>query len=461
MSSKLKTIVPVHCTASLSQTVDSKDISNPLMAVDFPKIQYSNTSSIHKWFGKNVYDYEIEVEDGYNNINPWQIIKHYYPEDWYFVPTDFSKPQEYYHNILIDTGSVKIKHTFDPKHKNVISYSSIQIKRVIHPKDWPVSSLSTPVRFKVLHKHNTTYNYFDYKEAWEKVFCIQNRTTTHSWLVYFDQHIRTDLKIPNWFKKWWQSRGISEEIIPPDIISLYHYFKSHYKPNPGEVHIPSLMYYCMTFFTPWVYQWYFDYQYVPGTQIPMLVKRHKFKWWGSFKNTTTELKISQWIRTKITKSSMPALTYANTLAIPDNPTFGIQKAQCQARLAAAKTPEEYKLICQEMFQHLSTSSEFPVNPSSSKPRGVSSGQSSSKTSHKGKNKCISSSSSSSAVSLSSFEDSDEDDIMPAIKIKSKADKKAKARKEKLKQKEKRKEKIKRKEKKKKDTSPSSSCSDSL
>ncbi|KDP42678.1 hypothetical protein JCGZ_23618 [Jatropha curcas] len=45
MSSKLKTIVPVHGTASLSQTVDSKDLSNPLMAVDLPKIQYTPQSS--------------------------------------------------------------------------------------------------------------------------------------------------------------------------------------------------------------------------------------------------------------------------------------------------------------------------------------------------------------------------------------------------------------------------------
>ncbi|KDP37693.1 hypothetical protein JCGZ_06350 [Jatropha curcas] len=41
MSSKLKTIVPVHGTASLSQTVDSKDLSNPLMAGGLPKIQYT------------------------------------------------------------------------------------------------------------------------------------------------------------------------------------------------------------------------------------------------------------------------------------------------------------------------------------------------------------------------------------------------------------------------------------
>ncbi|XP_037491769.1 uncharacterized protein DDB_G0271670-like [Jatropha curcas] len=87
-----------------------------------------------------------------------------------------------------------------------------------------------------------------------------------------------------------------------------------------------------------------------------------------------------------------------------NPDFGIQKAKCQARLAAAKTPEEYKLICEEMFQLLSTSSDPQVKPSSSKIQAASSSQSSTKTAHKGKGKI--SSSSSSDTSSSSSEDSD-------------------------------------------------------
>ena len=193
----------------------------------------------------------------------------------------------------------------------------------------------------------------------------------------------------------------------------------------------------------------------------MLVKRHKIKWWGSFKNTTTELKISQWIRSKMASPSMPALTYANTLAISDSPTFGIQKAQCQARLAAAKTPEEYKLICQEMFAQLSTSSDQPINPSSSKAHSASSSKTSKTTRHKGKSKIVLSSSSSTA-SIPSVEDSNDtdNDIPSPIKIKSKAGQKAKVKKEKIKR-EKRKEKLKKKEKKKKDTSTSSSYSDSL
>ena len=41
MNLNSKAIVPVHGTTSLSQTVDSKNKSNPLKAVDLPKIQSS------------------------------------------------------------------------------------------------------------------------------------------------------------------------------------------------------------------------------------------------------------------------------------------------------------------------------------------------------------------------------------------------------------------------------------
>ena len=41
MTPKTKAIVPAHGTTSLSQTVDSKDLSNPLKAVGLPKIQSS------------------------------------------------------------------------------------------------------------------------------------------------------------------------------------------------------------------------------------------------------------------------------------------------------------------------------------------------------------------------------------------------------------------------------------
>ena len=147
--------------------MDSFKIFKYGLAVGLPKIQssYGYSTGIYKWFLKHNSEFEIEVENGFNDINPWEIIRKYYPENWYFAPKDLLKPQDYYNSILEETGSVKIKHNFDKNHKEIIAYSSIQIKRVIHPKDWPTSNLYTALIFKNLKKYCTSYNYFDYIDA--------------------------------------------------------------------------------------------------------------------------------------------------------------------------------------------------------------------------------------------------------------------------------------------------------
>ncbi|KAG8651192.1 hypothetical protein MANES_07G100510v8 [Manihot esculenta] len=358
MASKSKAIVPAHDTASLSQTVDSNDLSNPLKAVEF----------------------EIEIEHGFNNINPWEVVRKNYSENWLFRPKDISKPQEYYQSILEETGSARIKHNFDKHHKGIIPYSSIQIKWVVHPKDWSISSLYTATQFKTLKKYSTLYNYFDYIDAWTNVFCIQNPTTIHSWLIYFDQQsIKTTTKFRNWFLKWWQYRGITDEVLSPEVLQVYQYFKTHYKPHPSEKYIPLDV---------------FLYPIFYSMDIPM----HKVKWWGSLKNSTTDIVVKNWILKKV---QFPAISYTSKLALQGESSFGAQKAQCQAMLATAKNPEEYKMICQQMFSQLAQEKHLESESTAS------------------------SKSSSSKNLASSHCDSNEDDcygILPAIKIKSKTDK---------------------------------------
>ncbi|KAG8654294.1 hypothetical protein MANES_05G118701v8 [Manihot esculenta] len=473
MASKSKAIVPAYGTASLSQTVDSKDLSNLLKAVGLPKIQSSHgyNTGFYKWYLKLAFEFEIEVEHGFNNINPWEVIRKYYPENWYFTPKNILKPQDYYQSILEETGSVKVKHNFDKNHKEIIAYSSIQIKSVMHPKDWPAPSLYTEIAFKKLKRYSTSYNYFDYVDAWTNIFSIQNPTTTHSWLIYFDQQaIKTFTKFPNWFFIWWQSRGTTEDILSQELLHIYQYFKTNYRPPQNEKYIPPLMYFCINFFLPWVYQWYFDFQYVTDLNIPVIVKKHKIKWWGSFRNPTTEETVKQWI---IKKAQFPETSYAGKLTMQGEPTFGAQKAQCQAMLAAAKTPEEYKLICQKMFNQLSSGASVKPEDKQSSSR-ESSVKSSSKSKIKKKvgrrktkkqssseaeSTASSSTSSSDKNSTSSHYDSNEDDcygILPPVKIRSKTGKgkgkkTAKVKKEKE-------EKLKHKSKKK-DTSSSSSDSE--
>ena len=151
--------------------------------------------------------------------------------------------------------------------------------------------------------------------------------------------------------KWWQYRGITEDILSQEVLHVYQYFKSNYKPAQNEKYIPPLMYFCINFFIPWVYEWYFDFQYITELNIPVIVKKHKIKWWGSFRNSTTEEVVKNWI---IKRAQFPTVPYAGKLTLQGEPSFGAQKAQCQALLAAAKTLEKCKMICQQMFNHLAS-----------------------------------------------------------------------------------------------------------
>ncbi|XP_043816642.1 uncharacterized protein LOC122724830 [Manihot esculenta] len=171
----------------------------------------------------------------------------------------------------------------------------------------------------------------------------------------------------------------------------------------------------------------------------VIVKRHKVKWWGSFKNSTTELVVKQRI---LKKAQFPAISYASKLALQGESSFGAQKAQCQAMLSSAKTSEEYKMICQQMFSQLgsgetikseeikqerkSSSKESSKHSSSKKAlKKKSSKRKPKKQSSSESESTASSTSSSSKTSASSYCDSNEDDcygILPAIRIKSKTDK---------------------------------------
>ncbi|MFQ6634287.1 hypothetical protein Gotur_011709, partial [Gossypium turneri] len=42
---------------------------------------------------------------------------------WHFKLLDSQKPQQYYENILVQTGLVLFKHYIDPKDRNFITHS--------------------------------------------------------------------------------------------------------------------------------------------------------------------------------------------------------------------------------------------------------------------------------------------------------------------------------------------------
>ncbi|XLU54172.1 hypothetical protein S245_048820, partial [Arachis hypogaea] len=70
------------------------------------------------------------------------------------------------------------------------------------------------------------FNYWDYMEAWTKVFWFQNTQHRHSRLIYFKR--KTNYIFPNWFYQWWDFFGPIPKILPSPTDEGYKLFQSKF-----------------------------------------------------------------------------------------------------------------------------------------------------------------------------------------------------------------------------------------
>ena len=140
-----------------------------------------------------------------------------------FIPFAPYKSLSYYKDILIQTDFIVIKPILDRKDDTKVLYHSLYIKQIIsqtefcdHPSD--------------LHLvENNHFCYYDYIEAWSKVFLYQNQTFSHSWFIQFDHKFKS--QIPLWFTLWWSRFGPSNAIIPDQLkAQVTHFSKKKSKP---------------------------------------------------------------------------------------------------------------------------------------------------------------------------------------------------------------------------------------
>ncbi|GAV61966.1 hypothetical protein CFOL_v3_05491, partial [Cephalotus follicularis] len=119
------------------------------------------------------------IDQGYLSLPPEKIAKKYLIE--YIEPNLFlgGKTRMIYEYILNETGSTSIVHKY--RTSTEIGFSKFQIKKVICLNE----SGSNPlvIRFlKNLGYCQKQYNYYDYMNAFEKIFLFQNSEFKHSWL---------------------------------------------------------------------------------------------------------------------------------------------------------------------------------------------------------------------------------------------------------------------------------------
>ncbi|GKA25779.1 hypothetical protein Tco_0711888 [Tanacetum coccineum] len=98
------------------------------------------------------------------------LLEYLWPKNTNFYTNDF-QTREYYEMILIDTGSIQVKHNFDPNDSKVIKFSKVKINKILSPEDWGNRAFT----IKVLSKFPEWpgYTYHDYIEAWNKAFLLR------------------------------------------------------------------------------------------------------------------------------------------------------------------------------------------------------------------------------------------------------------------------------------------------
>ena len=113
-----------------------------------------------------------------------------------------------------------------PKHpQSTLTHSKCYIVRVLHPYEWgldPSKQKFVKVQTKgyfVTHE----YNFWDYIDAWHKVFYYQNPTWNHSWLISLNPKMleSPSLGFPTWFYHIWEKIGPEPDILPKVLKDLF------------------------------------------------------------------------------------------------------------------------------------------------------------------------------------------------------------------------------------------------
>nr|KJB19696.1 hypothetical protein B456_003G115200 [Gossypium raimondii] len=292
------------------------------------------------------------MEEEFSEKPPHILAKELF-NGWHFKPLDSQKPQQYYENILVQTGSVLFKHYTDPKDPNFITHSTAQILKILRPKDWsenPNSIMKFPAKFTTKIDHHPYFTYWDYQMAWYNAFLMNNQCMRHSWLIYFKYC--TQFKIPNWFQEWWNWYGPSSfEILSEKIQNLWPKFFDKFQPEPDPKHIYRTIHFFSKLCISWIVSWNYSFEQDQYTGILLLIRNYKTKWWDKFNDEKYD---SKYLDNFFNMN--PRLCES---AAPDQTTkkFLQAKSTANTMLVQAKTKKEYKKLMAKMLSSLDSESE--------------------------------------------------------------------------------------------------------
>ncbi|KAL5148481.1 hypothetical protein HKD37_13G035521 [Glycine soja] len=185
--SNLQTMIQ---NASMTKTTTNTKGKLPLAKAQTPPTKQTNN-----YIYKNKLLTVLQMEPEFWDKNPFKAMAKAFPPGFHYKPTTILKTRTFYELILVDSNSVSIKRFKDPKDQTLNTHSTIQILKVLQPRHFG-SDLNKGKRFSVPFDP-VGYTYWDYVDAWTKVFWRQNTRFKHSWLIYFKTN--TIYNFPNWF----------------------------------------------------------------------------------------------------------------------------------------------------------------------------------------------------------------------------------------------------------------------
>ncbi|RZC16287.1 hypothetical protein D0Y65_009513 [Glycine soja] len=284
------------------------------------------------------------MEPKFWDKNPFKATAKAFPPGFHYKPTTILKTRTFYELILVDSNSVSIKHFKDPKDQTLNTHSTIQILKVLQPRHFG-SDLNKGKRFSVPFDP-VGYTYWDYVDAWTKVFWHQNTRFKHSWLIYFKTN--TIYNFPNWFLQWWDFFGPIPEIFPETVQQGFSQFKKQY--NSQESRIPADLKYFSSFALSWIFSWQYRYNKTEKTNQYPSLQRHAFvKWWTQFDSSKADPE-----QVKLWFQSHPEFLKA---ADPETSVFLNQKSHLAAFLAGSTSKEVLAKNLKEVLQMLQQEEE--------------------------------------------------------------------------------------------------------
>lgn len=127
------------------------------------------------------------------------------------------------------------------------------------------------------------YNYWDYKDAFNKVLLYENNKRKHSWFIKICSEVYNH-EFPIWFAKWWQTYGTSVKNLPEDWKKKFEKWVNispkvlEYQEKNLCIEGISSMLFFMEFSIPWIWKWTPVFGYTEE-MIPCIKRVHYSKFW--------------------------------------------------------------------------------------------------------------------------------------------------------------------------------------